>query len=134
MVKVTYIYPPLFKPFYPMATRIITENLARNKNFEVDFSDIPVTTCTSNTADRLYDEIMSKVVLRSSPNVMSFLNQKYMVYNIFYVFMAHGYFDEYILTDTDTEYVILTCLNFCDLLILKNLLENNKKVLLGGPL
>jgi len=117
-----------------MATRIITENLLRNKNLEVDFSDIPVTTYASNTADRLYDEIMSKVALRSSPNIVSFLNQKYMVYNIFYVFMAQGYFDEYILIDPDTEYNILTCLNFCDLLILKHLLQNNKKVVLGGPL
>ena len=133
-MKITYIYPPLFKPFYPMATRIITENLLRNKNLEVDFSDTPVTTYASNTADRLYDEIMSKVALRSSPNVVSFLNQKYMVYNIFYVFMAQGYFDEYILIDPDTEYNILTCLNFCDLLILKHLLQNNKKVVLGGPL
>jgi len=117
-----------------MATRIITENLLRNKNLEVDFSDIPVTTYASNTADRLYDEIISNVALRSSPNVVSFLNQKYMVYNIFYVFMAQGYFDEYILIDPDTEYNILTCLNFCDLLILKHLLQNNKKVVLGGPL
>ena len=133
-MKVTYIYPPLFKPFYPMATRIITENLLRNKNLEVDFSDIPVTTYASKTADRLYDKIMSKVDSRFSPNVVSFLNQKYMVYNIFYVFMAQGYFDEYILIDPDTEYIILTCLNFCDLLILKHLLQNNKKVVLGGPL
>jgi len=133
-MKITYIYPPLFKPFYPMATRIITENLLRNKNLVVTFSDIPVTTYASNTADRLYDDIMSKVALRSSPNVVSFLNQKYMVYNIFYVFIAQGYFDEYILIDPDTEYNILTCLNFCDLLILKHLLQNNKKVLLGGPL
>ena len=133
-MKITYIYPPLFKPFYPMATRIITENLLRNKNLVVTFSDIPVTTYASNTADRLYDDIMSKVALKSSPNVASFLNQKYMVYNIFYVFMAQGYFDEYILIDPDTEYNILTCLNFCDLLILKHLLQNNKKVLLGGPL
>lgn len=117
-----------------MATRIITENLLRNKNLVVTFSDIPVTTYASNTADRLYDDIMSKVALRSSPNVVSFLNQKYMVYNIFYVFIAQGYFDEYILIDPDTEYNILTCLNFCDLLILKHLLQNNKKVLLGGPL
>ena len=133
-MKITYIYPPLFKPFYPMATRIITENLLRNKNLEVTFSDMPVTTYASNTADRLYDEIMANVALRSSPNVVSFLNQKYMVYNIFYVFMAQGYFDEYILIDPDTEYTILTCLNFCDLLILKHLLQNNKKVVLGGPL
>jgi len=117
-----------------MATRIITENLLRNKNLDVTFSDIPVTTYASSTADRLYDEIMSNVALRSSPNVVSFLNQKYMVYNIFYVFMAQGYFDEYILIDPGTEYSILTCLNFCDLLILKHLLQNNKKVLLGGPL
>ena len=133
-MKITYIYPPLFKPFYPMATRVITENLSRNKNLEVNFSNMPVTTYASNTAERLYDDIMSNVALRSLPNVVSFLTQKYMVYNIFYVFMAQGYFDEYILIDPDTEYTILTCLNFCDLLILKHLLKKDKKVVLGGPL
>ena len=40
-MKIAYVYPPLFKPFYPMATRIMTENLLRNKNFEVQFSRIP---------------------------------------------------------------------------------------------
>jgi len=133
-MKVTYIYPPLFKPFYPMATRIITENLLRNKDIEVDFSDIPVTTYVSGTADRIYHEIMKKAAHRASPNVLSFLSQKYMVYNIFYVFMAQGYFDEFILVDPDSEYTILTCLNFCDLLILKHLLHIGKKVVMGGPL
>ncbi|MBW1735598.1 MAG: hypothetical protein JRF51_14120 [Deltaproteobacteria bacterium] len=133
-MKVTYIYPPLFKPFYPMATRIITENLLRNKDIEVDFSDIPVTTYVSGTADRIYHEIMKKAAHRASPNVLSFLSQKYMVYNIFYVFMAQGYFDEFILVDPDSEYTILTCLNFCDLLILKHLLQKGKRVVLGGPL
>ena len=133
-MKVTYIYPPLFKPFYPMATRIITENLLRNKKLEATFSDMPVRPFSSNIDKDLYDEILSKAGSRFSPNVMAFLDQKYMVYNIFYVFMAQGYFDEYILIDPDTEYTILTCLNFCDLLILKHLLKNNKKVVLGGPL
>ena len=48
--------------------------------------------------------------------------------------LAQGYFDEFILIEPDTEYTILTCLNFCDLLILKHLLERDKKVVLGGPL
>jgi hypothetical protein len=133
-MDVTYIYPPLFKPFYPMATRIITENLLRNDKLDVTFSDMPVRPFASHVDTDLYDEILSKAESQCSPNVISFLEQKYMVYNIFYVFMAQGYFDDYILTDTDTEINILTCLNFCDLLILKHLLETDKKVVLGGPL
>ncbi len=133
-MDVTYIYPPLFKPFYPMATRIITENLLRNDRLNVTFSDMPVRPFASHVDTDLYDEILSKAQGRFSPNVMSFLNQKYMVNNIFYVFMAQGYFDPYILADTDTEVNILTCLNFCDLLILKHLLEKGKRVVLGGPL
>ncbi len=133
-MKVTYIYPPLFKPFFPMATRIITENLLRSEKLEVVFSDMPVRPFDSHIDTDLYARILSQAESQCSPNMLAFLNQKYMVYNIFYVFMAQGYFDEYILTDTDTEVNILTCLNFCDLLILKHLLETGKKVLLGGPL
>ncbi len=133
-MDVTYIYPPLFKPFYPMATRIITENLLRNDKLNVTFSDMPVRPFVSHIDTDLYDEILARAIDRFSPNVMSFLNQKYMVNNIFYVFMAQGYFDPYILEDTDTEINILTCLNFCDLLILKHLLDSGKRVVLGGPL
>jgi len=133
-MDVTYIYPPLFKPFYPMATRIITENLLRNDKLDVTFSDMPVRPFASHIDTDLYDEILARAIDRFSPNVMSFLNQKYMVNNIFYVFMAQGYFDPYILKDTETEINILTCLNFCDLLILKHLLDSGKRVVLGGPL
>ena len=133
-MDVTYIYPPLFKPFYPMATRIITENLLRNDKLDVTFSDMPVRPFASHIDTDLYDEILARAIGRFSPNVMLFLNQKYMVNNIFYVFMAQGYFDPYILKDTDTEINILTCLNFCDLLILKHLLDSGKRVVLGGPL
>ena len=133
-MKIAYVYPPLFKPFYPMATRIMTENLLRNKNLDVQFSDIPVKTYGSNRDNKLYDTIMEKAASRFSPNVISFLEQKYMLYNVFYVFMAHGYYDEFIREDFEAEHVIVTCINFCDLLIVKNLLEEGKKVVLGGPL
>ena len=133
-MKVAYVYPPLFKPFYPMATRIMTENLLRNKNLCVQFSHIPVETYDSNKDKVLYDGIMEKAVSRFSPNVISFLEQKYMVYNVFYVFMAHGYYDAFIQEDFEAEHIIFTCINFCDLLIVRNLLENGKKVILGGPL
>ena len=133
-MKVAYVYPPLFKPFFPMATRIMTENLLRNKNLEVQFSHIPVKTYDSNTDKVLYDGIMEKATSRFSSNVISFLEQKYMVYNVFYVFMAHGYYDAFIREDFEAEHIIFTCINFCDLLIVRNLLENGKKVILGGPL
>ena len=133
-MNVAYVYPPLFKPFYPMATRIMTENLLRNKNLCVQFSHIPVETYDSNKDKVLYDGIMEKAVSRFSPNVISFLEQKYMVYNVFYVFMAHGYYDAFIQEDFEAEHIIFTCINFCDLLIVRNLLENGKKVILGGPL
>ncbi|HKI49150.1 MAG TPA: hypothetical protein VKA69_07465, partial [Desulfobacteria bacterium] len=133
-MKVAYVYPPLFKPFYPMATRIMTENLLRDKNFEVQFSSIPVKTYTSNKDKELYDGIMEKATSRFSSNVISFLEQKYMVYNVFYVFMARGYYDAFIEESFEAEHIIFTCINFCDLLIARNLLEDGKKVVLGGPL
>jgi hypothetical protein len=134
MMKVTYIYPPLFKPFYPMATRIITENLLRDKNLAVDFSDIPVTTYQSGVDKHLYDAIMDHARAHFAPNVVAFMEQKYMVYNIFYVFMAHGYYNDTILQDHDSDIQIVSVLNFCDLIIVKHLLERGKRVVLGGAL
>jgi hypothetical protein len=133
-MKVAYVYPPLFKPFYPMATRIITENLLRNKNLEVQFSHIPVKTYSSSRDKALYEGFMEKAASSFSSNVIAFLEQKYMVYNVFYVFMAHGYYDAFIEEDFEADHIIFTCINYCDLLIVRNLLENGKKVVLGGPL
>ncbi|MFP3910993.1 MAG: hypothetical protein ACLFUT_02850 [Desulfobacteraceae bacterium] len=133
-MKVSYIYPPLFKPFYPMATRILTENLLRNPSLQVDFSAIPVTTYQSGKDQELYEAILSEARSRFHPNVVRFMEQKYMVYNVFYVFMAHGYFDSYILEQYDTDIQIVSVLNFCDLLIVKHLLQMGKKVVLGGAL
>jgi hypothetical protein len=133
-MKVTYIYPPLFKSFYPIATRIITENLLRDKNLEVEFSDVPVRVYPSGVQEEIFERIMSEAVSRLSPNEVTFLEQKYIIYNLFYIFMAHGYFDEYILGDVDSNYVIVSVINFCDLLIVRPLLERNKRVVIGGPL
>ena len=133
-MKITYIYPPLFKGFHPMATRMITENLLRNKNLEVYFSDIPVRTYTSRIHETIYEHIMAGATTKFSPAILSFLEQRYIVNNIFYVFMTHGYFDEYILKDFDTPYVLISVINFCDLIIVKHLLEKNKRVVVGGPL
>lgn len=133
-MRITYIYPPLFKGFYPMATRMITENLLRDKNLEVEFSDIPVKTYASNVPEKIYDQIMARAITKFNSNILAFLQQKYMVNNIFYVFMAHGYFDEYILDEFETTHVVITCINYSDLIIVKHLLETNKKVVMGGPL
>lgn len=133
-MKVTYIYPPLFQSFYPMSTRMITENLLRNNNLDVSFSDIPVTTYSSNIQNEVYDTILPKAINKFSSNITLFLKQKYIVNNIFYVFMTHGYFNKYILQGFDDKYIIVTCLNFCDLIIVKHLLESDKKVVMGGPL
>lgn len=133
-MKITYIYPPLFKGFYPIATRMITENLLRDKNLEAHFSDIPIKAYASGTHEAIFEEIISKAPSVLSPNMVAFLKQKYIIYNLFYVFMAHGYYDNYILEGTDTRYVIVTVINFCDLLIVRHLLNIKKKVVIGGPL
>jgi hypothetical protein len=133
-MKITYIYPPLFKSFYPMSTRIMTENLLRNNHLEVHFSDIPVKAYSSHIHDALYENVLTKAESLFSPSVVSFLQQQYIMNNTFYVFMAHGYLDEYILQDFESKYVVITCINFCDLLIVRHLLENDKRVVLGGPL
>jgi hypothetical protein len=133
-MDIVYVYPPLFKPFYPMATRIITENMLRDGHLNVRFSEIPIRTYLSKIHRELYDKIMKRVISESPPNVAAFVGQKYMENSLFYVFMIHGYFDEFIYEEPDEEYVVLTCINFCDLLMVRDLLEQNKKVLLGGPL
>lgn len=133
-MELTYIYPPLFKPFYPMATRIITENLLRNPALRVSFSEIPVKTYRSGTAERVYREIMAGAEKVLSPNALAFLRQKYTVNSLFYLFMTHGYYEETLETGEVAPHVMLTCINFCDLLLVKDLLLKGKKVLMGGPL
>ncbi len=133
-MRITYIYPPLFKGFYPMATRMITENLLRDKNLKVEFSDIPLRTYSSKIHEEIFDRIISKAADTLSPNAVAFLEQKYIIYNLFYVFMAYGYYDEYIFEDFDTQYIVVTVINFCDLLIVRHLLNTGKRVVMGGPL
>ena len=59
-MKLTYIYPPLFTPYYPIATRMITGNLQRNEKLDVTFSEIPVRAYKSGTYKSVYDRIVSR--------------------------------------------------------------------------
>ena len=70
-MRITYVYPPLFKGFYPMATRMITENLLRDKNLEVEFSDIPVKTYASNVPEKIYDQIMARATAKFNSNILT---------------------------------------------------------------
>ncbi len=133
-MKLTYIYPPLFKGFHPMATRLITENLLRNKDLQVEFSDIPVRTYSSRIANEIYSRLMGKAGVRFSDNERLFLEQQFTVYIIFYVLMSHGYFDEHLPLDIDSDYAVVTIINYCDLILVRRLLDAKKKVVVGGPL
>jgi hypothetical protein len=133
-VKITYIYPPLFNSFYPIATRMITENLLRDDRLEVAFSDIPVTTYQSGVHKRLYESLMGNGKEHFPANVRRFLRQKYFVNNLFYVFMSHGYYNDHVRPDVESRHVMVTCINFSDLIMVKHLLEKGKKVMMGGPL
>lgn len=133
-MQIAYIYPPLFKPFYPMATRLITENLLRDRRLKVEFSDIPVRTYQAGTDGALYRDFLRQAQTRFPPNAVSFLKQKYIVNSLFYVFMAHGYYEETLLREPDSPVVVITCINFCDLLLVAFCLDRGKKVVLGGPL
>ncbi len=133
-MKLTYIYPPLFKPFLPMATRLITCNLLRDKRLQAEFSDIPIRTYTSGIHEKLYSEFVANIEGLFHPNVVRFLNQKYILYNIFYVLMSHGYYDDYLPADIESDYAMVTVINYCDLIMVKKLLKKGKKVMLGGPL
>ena len=48
--------------------------------------------------------------------------------------MTRGYLNADIFEDVHDEYVMVTCINFCDLLIVKDLLDKGNRVVLGGPL
>jgi len=133
-MKITYIYPPLSESFYPLATRMITENLLRDERLEVEFSDIPVKTFSEDIYNPLYDDIILNAPSKFPSNIVSFLKRKYVKNVMFYIFMTHGYFNSNLFKDFDSEYVVVTCISFCDLIIVKHLLKNNKKVVIGGPL
>jgi hypothetical protein len=133
-MKVTYVYPPLFSPYYPMATRMFTGNLRQNEKLEATFSRIPVKTYESGVYEALFDRILSEASSMFSPTIRSFMSQKYLSSNLYYVMMTRGYFNDYLFEDREGEYVLMTCINFCDLIIVKQLLENRNRVILGGPL
>jgi len=133
-MKVRYIYPPLFKPFYPLATRVMTENLLKDTRLEPHFSSLPLRVLRSETPQGPMEELLCKASRIFPPAVTAFLRQPYMAYNVFYVFMARGYFDPFLQEDPEGECVLLTVINFCDLLIASDLLRKGHRVLLGGPL
>jgi len=68
-MKLTYIYPPLFTPYYPIATRMITGNLQRNEKIDPTFSEIPVRAYKSETYKPEYERIVSKGKNMFSPAV-----------------------------------------------------------------
>jgi hypothetical protein len=133
-MKVTYIYPPLFKPFYPIATRVLTESLLQSKNLDVRFSDLPTRMLHSGTHRKLYGDILSRLDGVSDENALRFVKQKYIENNLFYVFMSHGYFQREMAVPVDSLYALVTCINYSDMVIVKDLLADGKKVVMGGPL
>jgi len=133
-MKLTYIYPPLFTPYYPIATRMITGNLRRNEKLDVTFSKIPVKAYKSETYKTVYDRIISQGKGMFSPAAGVYMSQKFISSNLYYVIMTRGYFNSDIFEDVSDEYVMVTCINFCDLLIVKDLLDKGNHVVLGGPL
>ena len=133
-MKLTYIYPPLFTPYYPIATRMITGNLQRNEKIDPTFSHIPVRAYKSETYKADYDRIVSKGKNMFSPAAGVYMSQKFISSNLYYVMMTRGYLNDDIFEDVHDSYVMVTCINFCDLIIVKDLLDNKNRVILGGPL
>jgi radical SAM superfamily enzyme YgiQ (UPF0313 family) len=82
----------------------------------------------------MYDRIMERAASIFSPNVHAYMTQKYIASNTCYVFMTRGYYDRYITEEITNETVMVTCINFGDLLMVKYFLEKGNKVILGGPL
>ncbi len=133
-MKLTYIYPPLFTPYYPIATRMITGNLQRNEKLDPTFSAIPVRAYKSETYKTEYDRIVSRGKNMFSPAAGVYMSQKFISSNLYYVMMTRGYFNDDIFEDVHDAHVMVTCINFCDLIIVKDLLDNGNRVILGGPL
>ncbi len=133
-MKLTYIYPPLFTPYYPIATRMITGNLKRNEKIDPSFSEIPVKAYKSETYKAEYNRIVSKGKNMFSPAAGVYMSQKFISSNLYYVMMTRGYLNDDIFEDVYDEYVMVTCINFCDLIIVKDLLDKGNRVIMGGPL
>ena len=77
---------------------------------------------------------MAKADTSFSHNERLFLGQQFTVNIIFYVLMSHGYFDEHLPLDIDSDYAVVTIINYCDLILVRRLLDAKKKVMVGGPL
>jgi len=98
-MKLTYIYPPLFSPYYPMATRMVTGNLQRNEKIDAEFSIIPVKTYESGIHKKVYDQIISEACSKFSSTIGSYMSQKFLSSNFYYVLMTR--WKDAVITETN---------------------------------
>jgi hypothetical protein len=133
--------PQIFYSRFPFGGRILYQNLSNNKNFKVHLSESIQLKCYTEGFQRwkgLWDENESLLSGKNSYDVFArgWLNIKYGKFNwncrfpLFYMYT--GALDNLILENIETEIVFCTAYSIIDLRIIKTLLNDKRKIVLGG--
>jgi hypothetical protein len=109
-----------------IASRILTENLKRNENFDVEFLNFTITTNFHLNKDmkKYYD----------------FGNKSLEVcgtawHNILKVALGHYHYTDLLLKELKTEYLFYSCsLTMLEFELIAEVINNDTKVIIGGPL
>lgn len=126
--------PQTYFTRYPIASKILTNNLERDKRFSVHYTDNISLICYTKAIKLLnekYIPMLEKIDDTYSNYAKTWSGGTTISrFSIFYVFT--GIFDELILSKIPTEVVFCTAYTVLDLRLVKTLLNDNRKVMLGG--
>ena len=133
--------PQIFYSRFPIAGKILTTNLINDRRFKVHLTENIQLKCYSKGFDKwkgLWDKNENLLSGTDSYDIFArgWINIRYGKFNwncrfpLFYMYT--GALDEVILENIKTEVVFCTAYSIIDLRIVKMLLNNKKKVVLGG--
>lgn len=118
---------------YPVASRILTSNLVKEKRFNVKFLDTGLQTFPQ--ASKIYKEKVLPQLIEMGTMRSEFVrwwcgNEVFGRFSLAYSFAGH--FDEQLIEKIETEYVLFSAPTIMDLPFVRSMLNHNKKVVLGG--
>lgn len=126
--------PQTYFTRYPIASKVLNSNLRRDGRFKVHTVDDISLICYSKSVKALEDKY--KPILNSIDTPYSHYARIWAGgtpisrFSIFYTYT--GIFDEYILSKIPTRDILCTAYTILDFRLVKTLLNDNRRVMLGG--
>lgn len=128
MINVTYTIPPTFRlEGSPIASRILTTNLVRDKRINESFSEAVAYT---NMLTPEIPDYVEKWISTLPANIGRHLREKGKEF--IFPSVVFNTLEDYIVDTLDNEYILITILSPEDLYTIKILLNAGRKVVMGG--